>query len=85
MAKALSFCNLLDKVGKNLTRARLMAAARNFTETNKIEPVLPAGRLLDDGGNDNFPISAARLIQYQNSSWKPIGELINPRPSKTKK
>jgi branched-chain amino acid transport system substrate-binding protein len=85
MAKALSFCNLLDKIGKNLTRVRLMAAARNFTETNKMNPFFLPGVSSTTSRNDNFPISAARLIQFENGSWKPIGQLIDPRPSKTKK
>jgi len=82
MAKALSFTNLLDKIGKNLTRASLMAGARNFTETNKMNPFFLPGVTSTTSRNDNFPISAARLIQFENGSWKPIGALIDPRPSK---
>src|SRR6266540_3741392 len=38
VAKARSFCDLLDGIGKNLTRPVLMAKALNFTETNKANP-----------------------------------------------
>jgi branched-chain amino acid transport system substrate-binding protein len=84
MAKAQSFCNLLDKIGKNLTRASLMAAARNFTETNKMNPFFLPGVTSTTGKADNYPISASRLIQFESGSWKPIGKLIDPRPSKQK-
>ena len=84
MAKAQSVTNLLDKIGRKLTRPSLMAAARNFTETNKMNPFFLPGVTSTTSRNDNFPISAARLIQFEGGSWKPIGPLIDPRPSKKK-
>ncbi len=84
MAKALSFTNLLDKIGKNLTRATLMATARNFTESNKMNPFFLPGVTSSTSAKDNFPISASRLIQFNNGGWSAIGELVDPRPSKKK-
>lgn len=82
MAKARSFCNLLDAVGKNLTRETLMAKALNFKETDKMNPFFLPGVSSTTSKKDKFPISAQRLIQFENGSWKAIGQLIDPRPSK---
>lgn len=82
MAKAQSFTNLLDKVGKDLTRASLMKAARNLTETNKMNPFLLPGVTSTTSAKDNFPISASRLIQFNSGTWNPIGEIVDPRPPK---
>jgi branched-chain amino acid transport system substrate-binding protein len=85
-AKGRSFCNLLDRIPKGkLTRAALMAKANNFTETNKMNPWFLPGVSSTTSRNDKFPISAERLIEFQNGGWKPIGPLVDPRPSKTKK
>jgi branched-chain amino acid transport system substrate-binding protein len=84
MAKAQSFANLLDKVGKNLTRDTLMQAARNFTETGKMNPFFLPGVSSTTGAKDNYPISAERLIQFNNGTWNAIGQLVDPRPSAKK-
>jgi branched-chain amino acid transport system substrate-binding protein len=85
-AKGRSFCNLLDRIPKGkLTRAALMAKANNFTETNKMNPWFLPGVSSTTSRNDKFPISAERLIEFENGGWKPIGPLVDPRPSKTKK
>jgi ABC-type branched-subunit amino acid transport system substrate-binding protein len=82
VAKARSFCNLLDKVGKNLTRSTLMAAALNWKETDKDNPFFLPGVSSTTSKNDKFPISAQRLIQFNNGTWKPVGNLVDPRPAK---
>jgi branched-chain amino acid transport system substrate-binding protein len=84
VAKARSFCNLLDTVGKGLTRASLMAKALNFAETNKANPFFLPGVSSTTGPKDTFPLSAERLIQFESGTWKPIGQLVDPRPSKKK-
>jgi branched-chain amino acid transport system substrate-binding protein len=85
-AKGRSFCNLLDRIPKNkLTRASLMAKANNFTETNAMNPWFLPGVTSTTHKNDKFPISAERLIEFENGGWKPIGQLVDPRPSKKSK
>jgi len=84
MAKARSFCNLLDAIGKNLTRPVLMAKALNFTETNKANPFFLPGVSSTTSKNDKFPLSAERLIQFSNGTWNSIGSVVDPRPSKKK-
>jgi branched-chain amino acid transport system substrate-binding protein len=85
-AKGRSFCNLLDSIPKaKLNRASLMAKANNFTETNRMNPWFLPGVTSTTSKNDKFPISAERLIEFENGGWKPIGQLVDPRPpAKTK-
>ena len=81
-AKGRSFCNLLDRIPKGkLTRPALMAKANNFTETNAMNPWFLPGVSSTTSKNDKFPISAERLIEFENGGWKPIGQLVDPRPS----
>ena len=55
-AKGRSFCNLLDSIPKGkLTRPALMAKALNFRETAAAEPMVPAGRFLDDVEERQIP------------------------------
>jgi hypothetical protein len=82
MAKAQSFTNLLDKIGKNLTRDSLMKMALSFKETNKANPFFLPGVNSTTSTKDKFPISAQRLIQYSSGTWNAIGKLVDPRPSK---
>jgi branched-chain amino acid transport system substrate-binding protein len=85
-AKGRSFCNLLDRIPKGkLTRPSLMAKANNFTETNAMNPWFLPGVSSTTSKNDKFPISAERLIQFENGGWKPVGQLVDPRPSGVKK
>jgi branched-chain amino acid transport system substrate-binding protein len=84
IAKARSFCNLLDKIGKNLTRATLMKTALDFAETDKQNPFFLPGVTSTTGPKDKFPLSAERLISFDNGVFKAIGPLVNPRPSKKK-
>jgi branched-chain amino acid transport system substrate-binding protein len=87
MAKARSFCSLLDSIAKSkLSRSVLMAKALNFTETDKQNPFFLPGVSSTTSKNDKFPISAERLIEFENgNTWKAIGPLVDPRPpAKTK-
>jgi branched-chain amino acid transport system substrate-binding protein len=85
-AKARSFCNLLDSIGKpKLSRPVLMARALSFNETSKMNPFFLPGVASTTARNDKFPISAERLIEFDNGGWKAIGQLVDPRPSKAKK
>ena len=87
MAKARSFCSLLDSIAKpKLSRPVLMAKALNFTESDKQNPFFLPGVSSTTSRNDKFPISAERLIEFENGgTWKAIGQLVDPRPSKVKK
>jgi branched-chain amino acid transport system substrate-binding protein len=85
-AKARSFCNLLDRIPRGtLSRPVLMAKALNFTETNAMNPFFLPGVSSTTSRNDRFPISAERLIEFENGGWKAIGQLVDPRPNKVKK
>ncbi len=85
-AKGRSFCNLLDRIPKGkLTRPALMAKANNFTETNAMNPWFLPGVSATTSKNDKFPISAERLIEFENGGWKPIGQLVDPRPGRKTK
>ncbi|HEU0304089.1 MAG TPA: ABC transporter substrate-binding protein [Gaiellaceae bacterium] len=85
-AKARSFCNVLDRIPKGkLTRASLMAKVLNFTETDKMNPLFLPGVSSTTSKNDKFPISAERLIEFENGDWKAIGQLVDPRPAPKKK
>ena len=85
-AKGRSFCNLLDSIPKGkLTRPALMAKALNFRETAAQNPWFLPGVSSTTSKNDKFPISAERLIEFENGGWKAIGQLVDPRPSGVKK
>ncbi len=82
MAKAQGFVNLARSVGPNLTRASLMKAALNWKESDKANPFFLPGVSSSTSKSDKFPISAQRLIQFNNGTWKAIGNLVDARPSK---
>jgi branched-chain amino acid transport system substrate-binding protein len=85
-AKARSYCNLVDSIAKaKLSRASLMAKANNFTETNAMNPFFLPGVSSTTSKADKFPISAERLIEFGNGSWKAIGPLVDPRPPAKRK
>jgi len=82
VAKAWTTVQVLQKAGKNLTRAGLMKAARSMNYSvaaKKPNPfVLPGIRVFTKGGYQ-YPISQVTLVQYQNNVFKPLGKLINGR------
>ena len=82
MAKAQSFVNLARSVGPKLTRASLMKAALNWKESDKANPFFLPGVSSSTSKGDKFPISAERLIQFNNGTWTAIGNLVDPRPPK---
>ena len=41
--------------------------------------------VLEDVRGGDASISAERLIQFENGGWKPIGQLVDPRPSRKTK
>ena len=84
MAKAQSFVNLARSVGPKLTRASLMKAALNWKESDKANPFFLPGVSSSTSKGDKFPISAERLIQFNNGTWTAIGNLVDPRPTPKK-
>jgi branched-chain amino acid transport system substrate-binding protein len=76
MAKAYDTVMLLQKAGKNPTRARLMQLARSM---NWVNPFLLPGVRVKTSKTDPFPISQMKLIKYNNGLWNEQGDLIEGR------
>jgi branched-chain amino acid transport system substrate-binding protein len=71
---------VIKAAGKNLTRAGVMKAARNMNFTGKTaNPFSLPGMSIITKGNDQYPISQVKLVQYKNHVFQPIGGLINGR------
>jgi len=82
VAKAWNVVQLLQKAGKNLTRAGLMAQARKmaFTPGKKnANPFLLPGVSTFTHNAFQYPISQTELIQYHNHTFQPISKLIAGR------
>jgi branched-chain amino acid transport system substrate-binding protein len=76
MAKAYDTVMLLQKAGKNPTRARVMQLARSM---NWVNPFLLPGVRVKTSKTDPFPISQMKLIKYNNGLWNEQGDLIEGR------
>jgi branched-chain amino acid transport system substrate-binding protein len=82
VAKAWTVAQVLQKAGKNLTRAGLMKAARNMAYTpgkKNSNPYLLPGVSVFTHGSFQYPISQTELIQYKNHTFQPISKLIAGR------
>jgi branched-chain amino acid transport system substrate-binding protein len=82
VAKAWNVVQLLQRSGKNPTRAALMKAARNMLYTpgkKNANPFLLPGVSTFTHGSFQYPISQTELIQYQNHTFQPISKLIPGR------
>jgi len=82
VAKAWNVVQLLQRSGKNPTRAALMKAARNMTFTpgkKNANPFLLPGVSIFTHGKFQYPISQTELIQYQTHTFQPISKLIAGR------
>jgi branched-chain amino acid transport system substrate-binding protein len=79
VAKAETFVQVLYKVGKNLTRARLMNALLSMNYPNKF--LLP-GVVQKTSNTDRFIVSQMQLQRYNGTTrlWVPFGKLIEGRP-----
>jgi branched-chain amino acid transport system substrate-binding protein len=77
MSSAYAFVQALYKVGKNVTRAGLMKAILNYTDTKN--PFVLPGVVVKTSKNDPFPLSQLQLIRFNDGSWRPIGRLVNGR------
>ena len=76
-AKAETFVQALTKAGKNLTRARLMAALSSLNQANKF--ALP-GVVQKTSKTDHFIMSQVELQQYKDGVWNKVGPLVDGRP-----
>jgi branched-chain amino acid transport system substrate-binding protein len=82
VAKAWQTVQLIQKAGKNLTRAGLMAQARKMTYTpgkKNANPFLLPGVSTFTKGNFQYPISQVVTIQYAGHTFQPISKLIAGR------
>jgi branched-chain amino acid transport system substrate-binding protein len=77
VAKAETFVQALYRVGKNLTRQRLMNALTTQNTTNRF--LLPGIRQ-KTGKRDRFIISQMQLQRWNNGSWAEVGGVVEGRP-----
>jgi branched-chain amino acid transport system substrate-binding protein len=75
-AKAYDVAMLLQKAGKNPTRAKLMQLARTM---NWVNPFLLPGVRVTTKGSDQYPISQLKLIKFNNGLWNEQGDLLDGR------
>ena len=74
MAVAYETVRLLQRLGKNVTRARLMAAARTMNDPSN--PFLLPGIVVRTGPGDGFPIQQGQLQRWTKGHWVPFGGLF---------
>jgi len=82
VAKAWNVVKVLQKAGKNLTRAGLMKAARSMqygAATKNANPYALPGVVIHTRGNFQYPITQVQLVRYSNNVFQPVGKLINGR------
>ena len=77
MAVAYETVGLLKRVGANLTRARLMAAARSMRDPSN--PFLLPGISVQTGKGDGFPVQQGQLQRWSKGKWVPFGGLWSPK------
>lgn len=76
MAKAYDVVQLLERAGKNPTRAKLMSLAKNM---NWVNPFSLPGVRTKTGKGDAFPIADMKLIRFNNGQWNEVGDLLSGR------
>ena len=74
MAVAYATVNLLKRLGKNPTRAGLVAATDSMNITD--DPFLLPGIVIKTGPKDHFPINQVYFQQWVNGGWKQFGSLV---------
>jgi branched-chain amino acid transport system substrate-binding protein len=77
MAVAYETVGLLKRLGPNLTRARLMAAARSMNDPSN--PFLLPGIAVKTGPGDGFPIQQGQLQRWTKGHWVPFGGLFTAK------
>jgi branched-chain amino acid transport system substrate-binding protein len=76
VAKAHDFVKLMYLVGRNPTRAKLMAATARM---NWVNPYALKGVRIKTSRTDRFPIDQGKVIRYNNGSWQEISALYKGR------
>ena len=74
MAVAFETVALFRRMGPNVTRARLMAAARSIS--SGANPFLLPGIAVKTARGDAFPVQQGQLQRWQNGRWVPFGPLF---------
>jgi branched-chain amino acid transport system substrate-binding protein len=73
MAVAYETVALLKRLGPNVTRARLMAAARSLKDPSN--PFMLPGISIQTGKGDGFPVQQGQLQRWTKGKWVPFGGL----------
>jgi branched-chain amino acid transport system substrate-binding protein len=76
VAKAHDFVKLMYLVGRNPTRAKLMAATARM---NWVNPYALKGVRIKTSRTDRFPIDQGKVVRYNNGSWQEISALDKGR------
>jgi branched-chain amino acid transport system substrate-binding protein len=76
VAKAHDFVKLMYLVGRNPTRAKLMAATARM---NWVNPYALKGVRIKTSRTDRFPIDQGKVVRYNNGSWSEISALYKGR------
>jgi branched-chain amino acid transport system substrate-binding protein len=77
IAVAYETVSLFRRLGPNVTRARLMAAARSISSPSN--PFLLPGIEVKTGRGDGFPVQQGQLQRWQNGRWVPFGPLFSSK------
>jgi branched-chain amino acid transport system substrate-binding protein len=73
MAVAYATVEVLQRAGRNLTRAGLLARARTLNSVSN--PFLLPGIQVRTGPGDGFPIEQAQLRRWRDGAWRSFGGL----------
>ena len=76
VAKAYDIVRVIQKAGKNPTRAALLKAARNMDWVN---PFALKGVRVKTKGGDQYALSQMKLVRFQDGVWTEFGSLIQGR------
>jgi len=77
MAVAYTMVDALQRAGKDLTRQKVMDAAKHLNERDN--PFMLPGVVVETSPDDRFPIRQEQLIRYSGSNWQPFGSVIDVR------
>jgi branched-chain amino acid transport system substrate-binding protein len=76
MAFAYTMVDVLQRCGKDVTRANVMKMADSLNEVN---PFAYPGILVSTSATNHFPMTSAALVRYDNGRFIPTGALIDAR------
>jgi branched-chain amino acid transport system substrate-binding protein len=76
VAKAYDIVKVIQKAGKNPTRASLLKAARSMDWVN---PFALKGVVTKTKGADQYALSQMKLVRFQDGAWTEFGSLIQGR------